>query len=410
MKIALLGYGKEGKSAEKYFNNRFPDAKIDIFENFTNDEIKQKDYSSYDIIIRSPSVHPLGLANESSVTQYFFDHCSCPIIAVTASKGKGTICSIIKSLLDALNINAYLVGNIGVPALDILDSLPKDSVVIYEISSFQLWNLTRSPHIAVLGILEPEHLNIHDSYEDYLTAKSHIFAYQSKDDYLIYNSENETTAKLVANAVAKKIPYPFSTKSDILNELKLPGSHNQANALAAIAAVASFLNISPNEYLSKFTPQIKSGLHNFTGLPHRLKFLRELNGVRYYDDNLSTTEFSLSAAVKSFPNDNLVIIVGGRDKTANADLPKIVETLNSNNVKKVILIGESGHAIYQNYQDPRFTVATTLKEAVTLAKAATEKIAPSILLMSPAAASFDMFKNAYDRGAKFEGLVKNLMP
>ena len=113
MKIALLGYGKEGKSTEAYFKKHFEDLKCDIFENFTYDEIKQNDYSSYDMIFRSPSVPPLHLPNETSVTKYFFDHCPCPIIGVTATKGKGTTCSFIKSLLDAINEDAYLVGNIG---------------------------------------------------------------------------------------------------------------------------------------------------------------------------------------------------------------------------------------------------------------------------------------------------------
>ncbi|MEE0887782.1 MAG: hypothetical protein U0L97_01045, partial [Candidatus Saccharimonadaceae bacterium] len=129
MKIALLGYGVEGKSAEKYFKTHFS-AECDVFENFTYDEVKHRDFSSYDIILRSPSVPPLGLPNESSLTKYFFDHCPCPIIGVTATKGKGTTCSFIKSILDAMNEDAYLVGNIGTPAIEALDQLSPTSIVV----------------------------------------------------------------------------------------------------------------------------------------------------------------------------------------------------------------------------------------------------------------------------------------
>ena len=183
MKIALLGYGKEGKSVETYFKKHFADLECDIFENFTYDEIAQKDYSSYDIIFRSPSVPPLHLKNESSITKYFFDNCPCEIIGVTATKGKGTTCSFIKALLDADNQDAHLVGNIGNPALDILDDLTPDSIVVYEMSSFQLWDLEKSPHIAIIGHLEPDHLNVHKDYADYLSAKGNIAKYQSADDY-----------------------------------------------------------------------------------------------------------------------------------------------------------------------------------------------------------------------------------
>ena len=141
MKILLLGYGVEGKAAEQYIKTHFEDTEIDILENFTPAEIKQRDYSSYDIIFRSPSVPPLNLPNESSVTKYFFDHCPCPIIGVTATKGKGTTCSFIESLLKAHHEDVHLVGNIGEPAINILDDLKPSSVVVYEMSSFQLWDI-----------------------------------------------------------------------------------------------------------------------------------------------------------------------------------------------------------------------------------------------------------------------------
>ena len=412
MKIALLGYGKEGKSAENYCKKHFKDAEFDIFENFDPSKLKQSDYSSYDIIFRSPSVPPLGLPQESSVTKYFFAHCPCPIIGVTGTKGKGTTCSFIKALLDAEHQDAYLVGNIGNPALDVLDDLKPTSVVVYEMSSFQLWDLTESPHIAIIGHLEPDHLNVHKDYQDYLAAKSHICRFQSENDYCIFYQNNPESVKIADYSPAQKIAFPFEIPSDIKAAITLPGEHNFNNFTAAVAAVASYKNISPDAYLSESKTEILEGLKNFKGLPHRLEFLRELNDVKYYDDNFSTNPSSTRVAVNAFPDDHLVIIVGGRDKTNNEDLPEIYQILKSPNVQKIVLLGESGHELAKRYQDDRFTIAESLNEAINTAKEKAEKLRTTdkkpIVLMSPSAASFDMFKNVYDRGDQYQLLVCNL--
>lgn len=412
MKIALLGYGKEGQATKSYFESHYPDATFDIFENQTSDQLQQRDYSSYDIIFRSPSVPPLGLPHESSVTQYFFDHCPCKVIGVTATKGKGTTCSFIKSLLDAEGADAYLVGNIGEPAINVLDRLTANSVVVYELSSFQLWDLKKSPHISVIGQLEPDHLNVHKDYTDYLDAKSHICRYQSASDYCIYYHTNPDSVQLAALSPAHKIPYPFTLDDQIKSAITLPGQHNLMNACAAIAAVASYHNISPDEYLQKSPEVISQGLASFHGLPHRLEFLRELDSVRYYDDNFSTNPSSTRVAVQAFPDHNLVVIVGGRDKTDNADLPEIYEILQAPQVKHIILLGESGHELATRYTDSRFTVAHSLAEAVTTARTLAEPLigqdTPAIVLMSPAAASFDMFENVYDRGDQYKLLIESL--
>lgn len=407
MKIALLGYGKEGQAAENYFKTHF-NAECDIFENFTYDEIKQRDYSSYDIILRSPSVPPLYLTNESSLTKYFFDHCPCPIIGVTATKGKGTTCSFIRSILDSLGEDAYLVGNIGAPSIEILGNLKPNSTVVYEMSSFQLWDLQKSPHIAVIGHLEPDHLNVHKDYADYLSAKANITRWQTENDYLIYYSKNPETVKIADTSKAQKIPYPYKVPQDILAAIHLPGVHNQENALAAIAATASYQNISPDEFIREKKSQIIEGLRNFHGLPHRLEFLRELNGVKYYDDNFSTNPSSTRVAVNAFPDSNVVLILGGRDKTNYEDLPEIYEIIKAPQVKKVILIGESGHELASRYQDSRFTLANSLEAAVQSARKTAESLNSAVVIMSPAAASFDMFENVYDRGEQYQKIISTL--
>ncbi len=408
MKIALLGYGKEGKSAENYLKNHLDNPEISIFENFDPEDLKMKDFSSFDYVFRSPSVPPLNLENESSVTKYFFGHCPCPIIGVTATKGKGTTCSFIKSILDAMRKKAYLVGNIGSPSVDILDELDANSVVVYEMSSFQLWDLKKSPKVAVIGQLEPDHLNVHKDYEDYLNAKANITRYQTEEDYLVYYQNNPETVKIADTSKAKKVPYPFEIPDDVRSAIKIPGKHNEENALAAIAAVASYRNISPNEFLAKYKDEVIEGLSNFRGLPHRLEFLRELNNVKYYDDNFSTNPSSTRVAIDAFPNHNLVVIIGGRDKTDNEDLPEIYEILQSPQIKKIVLLGESGHELARRYGDSRFILTESLQAAVEAAKNEAEKLGPAIVVMSPSAASFDMFQNVYDRGDQFKNLILSL--
>ena len=408
MKIALLGYGKEGQSTEKYFKSHFDNLECDVFDNFTYDEIKKKDFSNYDMVFRSPSVPPLNLPNETSMTKYFFDHCPCPIIGVTGTKGKGTTCSFIESILSALGEDVYIVGNIGNPDIDVLDSLKETSVIVFELSSFQLWDLTRSPHIAVIGTIEPDHLNVHNGYEDYLNAKSNIGRNQTKDDFLVYYKNNPDSVKLASFSRAQKISYPFAIPTGIKKAIKIPGKHNEENATAAIAAVACYKGVPLDEFLAANESKIISGLDDFKGLPHRLEFLRELNNVKYYDDNFSTNPSSTRVAVNAFPDDNLIVIIGGRDKTNYEDIPEIYEVLRSPQIKKIVLIGESGHELANRYNDERFAVAESLEEAVDHAKTEAENLGKAIVLMSPSAASFDMFENVYNRGDRFKNLVLSL--
>lgn len=433
MKIGILGYGKEGKSAERYFKEHNHEVKV--FDNFTTDSLKDLNLDEFDLILRSPSVHPQS--GFSSMTRYFFDHCPCPIIGVTGTKGKGTTCSIITDLLKNLNKSVYLVGNIGNPAIDILDQLTPADVIVYEMSSFQLWDLEKSPQISVILGIEPDHLNVHDNFDDYINAKANICKHQISTDTCIYFKNNPDTVKIAAQSPAQKIAYPVDNPvlTEIVQHLSLPGRHNQENAEAAIFAVASFLDTPLDTFLSQSRDIIIQTLTNFQGLPHRLQFLRELNGVKYYDDNFSTTPTSLEVALKAFPRQNIILIAGGRDKTNNVDLPEIINLIKTYPAK-TILIGESGHEIAKNLTntasapqisdpeltniletitDQRFHLASNLAEAITLAKNLAEELQAhcennqsTIVLMSPAAASFDMFENVYARGAEFQKLIQEL--
>ena len=411
MKILLLGYGKEGKAVENYFKKHEQNLTVDILENFNIKDIRKGDYSSYDIIFRSPSVPPLGLKNESSITKYFFDHCPCPIIGVTATKGKGTTCSFIKSLLDAEGEDVYLVGNIGEPAINVLDELKPTSVVVYEMSSFQLWDLEKSPHIAVIGTIEPDHLNVHKDYDEYKSAKANICRYQTEQDYLIYYKNNPESVQISeVTDRPHKLVYPYEIPEDIKNAVKIPGKHNINNAIAALTAVACYKNISPDEYLQGYKNEIIKGLQGFKGLPHRLEFVRELGGIKFYDDNFSTNPASTRVAIEAFPDQSVIPIIGGRDKTSYEDLPEIYEILNTKvvNIPTIILMGESGHELTKRYQDERFILVESLEEAIKTAQKEAEKLNDAIVLMSPSAASFDMFENVYDRGSKYQEIVNGL--
>ena len=407
MKIALLGYGKEGQAAEEYFKKHGA-TDIIVFDKFTDADLVEKNWADFDLILRSPSVKPR--AEWSSMTRYFFEHCPCPIIGVTGTKGKGTTCSLITAILqEIIGDKVHLVGNIGIPAITILDSLTPNDVVVFEMSSFQLWDMNLSPKIAVVTMVEPDHLNIHYDYEDYINAKMNIARWQTADNTILYYGSNAESKHIAEVSKAPKIPYAASDiPADILDSLYIIGDHNRNNAAGAIMAAASYFGLNTDDFIKKYHDEIKRGLAAFHGLPHRLEFLRELNGVKYFDDNFSTNIASTRVAVEALKNNNVVIIVGGRDKTNYEDLPELYQILAANQIKKIILMGESGHELATRYHDERFIVAETLDEAIKQAKAQAEQLDNAIVLMSPAAASFDMFKDVYDRGAQFATKIKDL--
>ncbi len=420
MKIAILGYGKEGTSAEKYFRAHHPGIEIAIFDNFQPDQLAQTNLSDFDTVVRSPSVPPLD-QHWSSITKLFFNHCPCPIIGVTGTKGKGTTCSIIIALLKALQKKVWLVGNVGTPALDVLDQIKSDDVAVYELSSFQLWDLEKSPHIAVVLKIEPDHLNIHRDFTDYVDAKANIAKHQTTDDTCIYYAPDSESIQVAMQSQGHKVPYPLAISQltsnlrlyTLFQNLNLPGQHNQENAQAALLAVTNYLQLSLDELIDQHYDLLLKTFQTLQGLPHRLQFLRELNNVVYYDDNFSTNPASTQVALAAFPKTPIILIAGGRDKTNYTDLPELINLFRATpTLQKVILIGESGQELTKRVSDQDWTFTQTLADAVNLAHTEAEKIATPnqkvIVLMSPAAASFDMFENVYDRGQQFQKLIQDL--
>ena len=437
MKIALIGFGLEAKSAYDYFKSIDQNNTFEIYDENLKSKIELPngvkffgdfhDFSKIqaDLIVRTPAVNPSRLPKNTkitSVTNLFFEKCPAPIIGVTGSKGKGTVSSFIAEILRAVGLSIHLVGNIGLPALNELSKIQKDDAVIYELSSFQLWDAQKSPHIAILNNLEVDHLDVHDGFEDYVAAKMNIAKNQTENDFFIFNAENPIVLKNVENLKnqlkAELQPFQnynlahiqedhFLWGDEVLfetNILKIPGEHNQKNACAAMIATFDFLREKgfENEEIFDFW---REGLSKFTGLPHRLKFVREFEGVRFYDDSIATTPGSAIAALNSFEKPK-ILILGGSNK--GADLSELIEKITKmpeQELRKVILMGAESEKLSQKLISSGFErfinlgTKTNMQEVV---KTAFENAkSGDVVILSPAHASFDMFKSYVDRGEQF---------
>lgn len=442
MNIVIAGYGIEGKSSADYFSRQGHDITIaderdvvldvggsmqiqtgdDIFTQL--DSLTPKP----DMVIRTAGLTPHKLKTTAriwSATNEFFKQCPAPIIGVTGSKGKGTTCSLITSILRASGKTVHLVGNIGVPALDILPEIKPSDVVVYELSSFQLWDVEYSPHIAVILHIEPDHLDVHESFDEYIQAKAHIVAFQSRNDICFYHPTNryskhiaQTQPQFTTHAAKyaaeqkettnietvyeKNARFVTSSGRDIcsVGELKIPGKHNIDNAAAAISACLNFDKDISNQ-------AVIEGLNGFTGLPHRLKFVDEIAGVKYYDDSIATTPGSAIAAVESFVQPK-VLILGGSSKGANFD--ELAQAIVDAKVRHVLLIGAEAKRIAAAFEIEQFDKYTIVEDSQSMdaivGLAGTLAESGDVVVLSPACASFGMFKNYSDRGDQFIAAVK----
>ena len=437
MKIALIGFGLEAKSAYDYFKSIDQNNTFEIYDENQKSKIELPDGVKFfgdfhdfskiqvDLIVRTPAVNPSRLpknAKITSVTNLFFEKCPAPIIGVTGSKGKGTVSSFIAEILRAAGLKVHLVGNIGLPALNELSKIQKDDSVVYELSSFQLWDAQKSPHIAILNNLEVDHLDVHDGFEDYVAAKMNIAKNQTENDFFIFNAENpivlENVESLKNQLKAELQPFQdynlahiqedyFLWGNEVLFEtdiLKIPGEHNQKNACAAMIATFDFLREKGFE-IEEIFDFWREGLSKFTGLPHRLKFVREFKGVRFYDDSIATTPGSAIAALNSFEKPK-ILILGGSNK--GADLSELIEKISKmpeQELRKIILMGAESEKLAQKLISSGFKrfinlgIKTNMQEVV---KTAFENAkSGDVVILSPAHASFDMFKSYVDRGEKF---------
>jgi UDP-N-acetylmuramoylalanine--D-glutamate ligase len=445
-KIAILGFGIEGlamlqflkeKGATVWVLDRKQKENLDQdlvtqAEQFGAQFILGKNYSDnlidFDIIVRSPGVRrllPELLEAEkkgvliTSQTKLFFDLCPCPIIGVTGTKGKGTTSTLIYKMLKEDGQDAYLGGNIGVAPLTFLDKLQPSSIVVLELSSFQLQDMTKSPHIAVMLMITSEHLDHHTTLGEYVDAKRNILRFQTQDDFAVINrdypasneSDIETNGKVFFASRERETDnacFAFQGRvvvrrngsdDEIIktSEIALPGKHNLENVCAAVMA-ARLAGVS--------TKHIIQTLKTFTGLPHRLEFVSEIKGVKYYDDSFSTTPETAIAAIESFDQPK-VLILGGSSK--GSDFTLLGKTIReSDSIKAIIGIGDEWEEIKASIGNLTAQVlliegAESMHQVVQAAAKIAQK--GDIVLLSPSCASFDMFKDYKDRGEQFRKSV-----
>lgn len=385
----------------------------------------------FSIIFRSPSCRPdtSEIVDEvrkgavlTSEIEMLMQTCPATIIGITGSDGKTTTTSLIYEIIKQSGKKCYLGGNIGFPLFTKVREMTPEDVVVLELSSFQLMDMQISPHIAVITNISPNHLDIHKSYEEYIDAKKNIFKSQNENDILVINYDNEITKEFKNEANGKVIYFSRKSKLDdgiiyddekikeckdkvrrhILNvkDIHLRGMHNYENVCAAIAATASLVE-----------PEIQAkAIQNFKGVAHRLEFVREIDGVKWYNDSIGTSPTRTIAGLNSF-DEKIVLIAGGYDK--HLDYTPIAKPIVAN-VSKLILMGATAEKIEKVVRDeleaqgknmPIYHCGS-LNEVVNKAR---EIATPDeIVLFSPASASFDLFKNFEERGNLFKELVNNL--
>ena len=434
MNIAILGFAGQGKSAYEYWDqpgNKITicDAKIDVvvpdgaMAHLGPDYLKHLD--EFDLLVRTPALHPRDIvaANPevpnildkvTTVTNEFFKVCpSKNIIGVTGTKGKGTASTLIAKMLEAAGKKVRLGGNIGVAPLDMLkNNIQPEDFVVLELANFQLIDLKYSPPLAVCLMVVPEHLDWHEDVNEYITAKQQLFANQTEKDRAIYLFESENSLKVVGVSKAQKIPYFAAPGAEVkdgqividnqkicgVDELKLLGKHNWQNACAAVTAVWQ---------ITQNVEAIKSVLTTFEGLEHRLELVKEVGGVKYYDDSFGTTPETAMVAIEAFEEPK-VVILGGSDK--GADFSQLAQAVKANNVRSVITIGKMAEKIENVLKTVNFenfvAGGNTMSEIVNVAQS--RALPGDVVLLSTACASFDMFNDYKDRGEQFQEAVEQL--
>lgn len=413
-KVLILGMGREGKSTLNFLKKFYPDA-----ETATADQKDGKDYlnnlKDFDLIIKSPGI-PLKIkeikeakasgVKFSSQTQIFLELFRDKTIGVTGTKGKSTTASLIYHILKMADKNVKLVGNIGKPVLDHVEDFEDKSMFVYEMSSHQLSDVTVSSHIAVLLNIYPEHLDYYSSFEEYLDAKKNIAKFQLSSDILVYNSDFEEFTKFASTVNSKKIS--FSSHDTLenmgikLNKNPLMGKHNLNNIKAAVL-VAQNLGISNED--------IKGAITTFKPLEDRLELVRKIGNVIFINDGLATIPQATISAVDSFEGQNITLILGGFDRGINFEI--LGEYLSKNSsVKNVVLIGDTANKINATLDKNKFVGKiynlgkTSMNRIIEKAYEVTKP--EGIILLSPSATSFDMFKDYKDRDDQFKKAVSEL--
>ncbi len=381
------------------------------------------DLTGLDLIFKTPGMridHPALLkAKEegaviTSEMEEFLKYCKARTIGITGSDGKTTTTTVVGEILKKAGYQVYVGGNIGTPLFTEVEKIRPQDVVVLELSSFQLMTMTTSPEIAIVTNLSPNHLDMHKDMEEYIEAKKNIFRYQKPSDLLILNEDNEITRSFAPLAKGK-VEF-FSSKNETedayykdgslflrdervvdLKEMKVKGIHNAENFLAAFLAVEDFV----------VKPIMRELAISFPGVKHRCQFIREYEGVRYYNDSIASSPTRTLASIRSFDR-KVNVILGGYDK--RLDFTPLAEEGNKF-IKNVVLVGDTKYKIQEAFNKEEeksgeyipLHMAENFEDAVRLLKSIS--IDGDAAILSPACASFDMFRNFEERGDKFVELV-----
>lgn len=426
--IAIVGYGKEGKSTYKFLRKYLNDKKITIVDNNSNllnqnEELKNDKYLNfvlgenalnnleiYDLIIKAPGVRfkDLDISKfKDKITSQLgliLDFFGSNVIGITGTKGKSTTTSLIYKILKDQGKDAYLLGNIGIPIFDYVDEFTNESTLVIEMAALQLEFVKNSPHIGIILNLFEEHLDFFGTKEPYFLAKLNMFKYQTENDYGLYISSNDTLKNYVEDGIYKSNLIDIDKEIKIYNdyvllgdkklynindERMLLGDHNLSNILFALR-LSELLNLDLEKTINS--------INSFEPLEHRMEFVGTYNGIKYYNDSIATIPDATINCCDTLKPDT--IIFGGMDR--GIDYSKLINYFNESNIENFICMPETGYKIGEKIQNKNVYLVENLEEAVKKAKEVTKKMC----VMSPAAPSYNAFKNFEEKGRAYKNYIK----
>lgn len=376
--------------------------------------------SRHDVIYKTPVIRPdlpalLAAAAKGTVItsemELFFSLCPCKIFAVTGSDGKTTTTTLIYEMLKAAGFRCHLGGNIGRPLIGDIETIGKDDMAVVELSSFQLFTMKHSAHVAVITNLSENHLDWHKDFEEYIEAKKAVFRYQGPEDLLVLNADNAYTAKMTGEACGKVRTFSlledafvhlsgtaiFAGGKKVMerSDIRLPGMHNVANYMTAIAAVYDYVPFDVMKHVAE----------TFPGVEHRIEFVRTYRGASYYNDSIGSSPARTKATLSSF-DQKVILIAGGYDKHLSYEA---LGDIIADKVRALVLVGATAEKIRAAAKDkaPKLPIAMfdAFEQAVTYARDIAHE--GDIVVLSPASASFDMFRDFEERGRTFKAIVQS---
>ncbi|NME95076.1 UDP-N-acetylmuramoyl-L-alanine--D-glutamate ligase [Clostridium cochlearium] len=443
-KVAIIGLGISNMPLIEFLSNL--GARVTGFDKKNEDELgkdieklKEKGVnfelgsnyldklSNFDVVFRTPSMrvdHPILTKAKSegayitSEMEQFIKYCPAKLFCVTGSDGKTTTTTLIYNMLKAEGYTVWIGGNIGTPLFTKIEKIKKEDMVVLELSSFQLMSIKEPVEVALITNVSPNHLDIHKDMEEYIEAKKNIFKYQRKDDLLVINEDNKVTKSMEKECIGRVLKFSMKEKLKKgaffydeylyinekkvcnMNEVKLKGMHNIENLLAAFCCVSEDISIDSMGKVAK----------NFAGVEHRLELVKEIQGVKYFNDSIASSPTRTLAGLKSFDRP-VILIAGGYDKNISFD---ILAKEGISHIKHLILLGDTKYKIEEAFKNIMkdsnqyipISICNSIEEAVNIAKENAKF--GDIVTLSPACASFDMFKNFEERGNKFKSIINNL--